>query len=135
MDDDPPRAGAGADDDRGDLLRGAVLGLIDRIDQVASILVRDGAPGAGPNSDTVPPGRTDIPGRLTVDLVIGEVVDLLTSLIGQLIAILESIEAALDAAMAERAHRTRAGDDSPPPTGFESITVQINPRREPAPHD
>jgi hypothetical protein len=121
--------------------RTLILGVLERFDQFASVLLDEDL-GTGRSADTSGPdgavpgeaasaAATDFVGqaRLAFDTIIDEAGDLLWQLLGQLITILEAIQKALEQVMGTPpgAAPRRPSGSATRETSYQPITVHFEP--------
>ena len=91
-----------------------VVGLLDRIENVATALRGEGE---------IDWAELGLATKATVDTIIDELGEIINGLLAQLISLLEALQTVLERTMSRRAEDVR---ESVHRTGFEPIAVQVN---------
>ncbi len=106
---------AGGHTSDADPVRTLVLGLIERVEKFAATVISD---REGVSVDVGPAVR------VTLDTVIGELGELINSLIAAIVVVLDAVSAAIDEAINARGRSTTR---HPPPSasGFQPIAVEV----------
>lgn len=103
-----------ADQYDADAWRQLVVGLLDRIEVVATALRGD---------EDIDWAELGIATKATIGSIVDELGEILNTLLAQLISLLEALQAVLERTMTQRAEDLR---ESVHRTGFEPIAVQVN---------